>query len=76
MTKAQKQPAGPEGAELSSWRGYTQYRCTACPFDTLDRETFEDHWIRRHGSLELHADAAPDFVETPPAAVGETFVQE
>ena len=76
MRGTTKAKDGPEGAELGNWRGYTQYRCTACPFDTLNREAFEDHWRLRHGSLESHADPSPDFDATPPAPVGETFVQE
>lgn len=78
MTSKKKEPdktTGPEGAELGSWRGYTQYRCTACPFDTLNREAFDDHWRAAHGALETH-EAEPPVYDTPPAPVGETFVQE
>lgn len=74
MTKAQK-PLPPEGADLSSWRGYTRYQCSACSFDTLDPEKFADHYRNLHGSWESHADAAPAFVEAP-SPVGEHVVQE
>ena len=69
-------PAGPEGAAVDSWRGYTRYQCTACLYDTLDLEKFEDHYRTAHGALESHADPKPVFDATPPAPVGETFVQE
>lgn len=75
MTSKQKAPAGPEGAEVGSWRGYVRYQCTACDYDTLDLGKFEDHYRTAHGSLESHADDAPAFVEAP-APAGETFVQE
>lgn len=77
MTKAKtKDPTAPEGAEISSWRGYLRYQCTACAFDTLDADKFADHWTMRHGSLESHADPVPDFAEATSPPVGETFVQE
>lgn len=76
MTKAKaKDAGGPDGATLSSWRGYTQFCCTACSFDTLDLAKFDDHYRTAHGSLETH-EAEPPVYDTPPAPVGETFVQE
>ena len=75
MTKAQKQPAAPEGADVGSWRGYVQYRCTACPFDTLSRPAFEDHWRLAHTSLESHEAEQPAFTEAA-APVTESQVED
>lgn len=69
-----KTPDGPEGAVVGSWRGYTQYRCTQCPFDTLDLGKFEDHWSASHVPPALREDA-PAF-EPAPAPVGETLVED
>lgn len=70
-----KTPDGPEGAVVGSWRGYTQYRCAGCPFDTLDAEKFVDHWKNclACNPPQAHEDA-PAF-EPAPAPVGETLVE-
>lgn len=70
-----KAPTGPEGAVVTSWRGYTRYGCTACQFDTLSPEQFADHWRQAHTPLETHEAPAPAF-ETAPAPVGETRAED
>lgn len=75
MTTKQKQPAAPEGADVGSWRGYVQYRCTACPFDTLSLAAFEDHYRLAHTSLETHEAEQPAFVAPTPAPL-ETPVED
>lgn len=70
-----KQTPGPDGATVTSWRGYVRYACTACPFDTLDPAKFADHWRQVHGSLETHADERPAFAPAQPIG-GEQPVED
>ncbi|MCG3176907.1 MAG: hypothetical protein MOGMAGMI_01871 [Candidatus Omnitrophica bacterium] len=60
-----------EGVLLGSWRGMVQYRCRLCPFDTLDRQRFIEHFANVHPPLEVIDGFAP---ADPP--VGETAVEE
>lgn len=75
MTSKQKAPTGPEGADVGDWRGYTQYRCTCCQFDTLSLAAFEDHYRLAHTSLETHEAEQPAFVAPTPAPL-ETPVED
>lgn len=75
MTSKQKAPTGPEGADVGNWRGYTQYRCTCCQFDTLSLAAFEDHYRLAHTSLETHEAEQPAFTEAPPP-VTESLVED
>lgn len=59
----------PEGVVLGKWRGYRQYTCSVCGWDTLDRAKFIDHFATLHPPLEV----IEGFKEAPPAE-GETFV--
>ena len=75
MTSKQKAPTGPEGADVGDWRGYTQYRCTCCQFDTLSLAAFEDHYRLAHTSLETHEDERPAYSEAD-APIGETKAED
>ena len=46
----------PADFTIGSWRGFTQWRCAHCPFDTLESEEA----MRRH--LQQHAPPAPRVV--------------
>ncbi len=35
------------------WRGEKVYRCRLCPFDSLDRAVFEDHFAKVHAPLQV-----------------------
>ena len=60
-----------EGVLLGNWRGVVQYRCRLCPFDTLDRQRFIEHFAAMHPPLEV----IDGFVPADPP-VGETLVEE
>ena len=75
MTSKQKAPTGPEGADVGDWRGYTQYRCTCCQFDTLSLAAFEDHYRLAHTSLETHEAERPAYSEAD-APIGETKAED
>lgn len=75
MTTKPKPKPAPEGAIVTSWRGYTRYECTECAFDTLNQQVFEDHYRLAHTSLESHATESPAFEQAPPPA-GETPVED
>lgn len=42
-----------EGVIVGAWKGVPVYRCRLCPFDTLERQTFIDHFARAHPPLEV-----------------------
>ena len=78
MSKAKSNEPVIDGAVVSSWRGYKRYACTTCAFDSLDLEKFQEHkrlCLACGGSLETHETEPPTY-DTPPAPVGEVFVQE
>ena len=33
---------------MGEWRGFPQYKCNVCPFDSLNEKTIKDHIIDRH----------------------------
>lgn len=37
------------------WRGYKQYKCNHCPFDSLQEPVIRDHTIKRHQVQMLEA---------------------
>lgn len=74
MTRAKNKAPAEEidGVLVGNWRGVVQYRCRLCPFDTLNRERFLEHFATVHPPLEV-IEGAFEPAEPP---VGETFVGE
>jgi hypothetical protein len=37
--------------EVRTWAGITQYQCTACAFDTFEKEAMLEHLVNTHNSM-------------------------
>ena len=40
--------AGGDGYTSAPWRSGTRHQCSACSFNSADRETIEKHVLHRH----------------------------